>query len=142
MSACYGGVVGHDSRFQLCRRRLLRLKILRGDDLFVGQSGVALEIALGSGKQSLILGLFSSGAIKRSLERPWIEFRQNIVRQYDVALSKVDFRHLAVDPWPDRHGLRSGDDADACDDPWHDPFPCGDHGHWRGLGRRRLRRCR
>ena len=83
----------------------MRVKLLAGGKILLGESLVPLQVKLGIGERHLILRLLGNGLIERGLIGPRVDLRNQVSRLDKIALLEGDLDDLAVDPAFDSHGI-------------------------------------
>ena len=108
--------VGGDRGGELQHQRVLRVELLLGGEVLLGERGVAGEVELGVGEVGLVLRFLGDGLVERGLERPRVDLGQKIALLDHLAFVEGDLHDLAVDARPDQDGVVGLDLADALED--------------------------
>ena len=99
------GLIALDLRGQLIDHRLLRVELLLGGEILLGQADRTLEIELGVLQIGLVLRLLGQRLVERRLIGPRIDLHQEIALLHHLALLEGDLDDLAVDAAADGDGV-------------------------------------
>ena len=97
--------VGGDRGGELQHQGILRVELLLGGEVLLGERSVAGEIELGVGEIGLVLRLFGDRLVERGLKRPGVDLGQKIALLDHLAFVEGDLHDLAVDSGPDQNGV-------------------------------------
>ena len=89
------GCVGGDRGGELRHQGVLRIELLLGGEVLLGERGVASEIELGVGEIGLVLRLLGDGLVERGLKRSGVDLGQKIALLDHLAFVKGDLHDLA-----------------------------------------------
>ena len=110
--------VGRDRGGQLQHHGVLRIELLLGGEVLLGERRKTSEVKLGVGEIGLVLRFLGDGLVERGLEWPGVDLGQKIALLDHLAFLKGDLHDLAVDSGPDQNGVVGLDLADALKDDW------------------------
>ncbi len=113
--------VGGDRGGELQHHGVLRVELLLGGEVLLGERGEAREIELRVGEIGLVLRFLGDGLIERGLKRPGVDLGQKIALLDHLAFVKADLHDLAVDAGADENGVVGLDLPDALKDDRENP---------------------
>ena len=110
------GRVGGDRGGELQHHGVLRVELLLGGEVLLGERGEAREIELGVGEIGLVLRFLRGGLLERRLKRSGVDLGQEIALLDHLAFVEADLHDLAVDPGAHENGVVGLDLPDALQD--------------------------
>ena len=110
------GGVGGDRGGELEHQRVLRVELLLGGEVLLGERGVAGEIELGVGEIGLVLRFLGVRLIERGLKRSGVDLRQQVALLDHLAFVEGDLHDLAVDTGAHQDGVVGLHLSDALQD--------------------------
>jgi len=102
-------LIGFNRTLKLTDLGLLGVDLLLGDDTFVVESRVSLEIDLNVVELGLVFGELAFGLFQHDLVGARVDFNERIAFVDELALGEVHFDDLAVDAAADSHGVEGSD---------------------------------
>jgi len=105
--------VGGDRGGQLQHHGVLRIELLLGGEVLLGERCKTSKIELCVGEIGLVLRLLGYGLVERGLKRPGVDLGQKISLFDRLTFVKGDPHDLAVDSGPDQNSVVGLDLADA-----------------------------
>ncbi len=105
--------VGGDRGGELQHHGVLRVELLLGGEVLLGERGEASEIELRVGEIGLVLRFLGDGLVERGLKRSRVDLGQKIALLDHLALVKGDLHDLAVDTGAHENGVIGLDLSDA-----------------------------
>ena len=105
--------VGGDRRGELQHHGVLRVELLLGGEVLLGERGEASEIELRIGEIGLVLRFLGDGLLERGLKRSGVDLGQEIALLDHLAFVKADLHDLAVDTGAHENGVVRLDLSDA-----------------------------
>ena len=97
--------VGGDRGGQLQHHGVLRVQLLLGGEVLLGERGEASEIELRVGEIGLVLRFLGDGLVERGLKRSGVDLGQKIALLDHLAFVKADLHDLAVDTGAHENGV-------------------------------------
>ena len=95
------GLIALDGRLILGYDDRLGIELLAGDRVVLDQRLIALQVDLGVSQARLVFGHLPIGLVEKDLERPGIDFHQEVAFADGLPFPKGDVDDLAVHPGPD-----------------------------------------
>ena len=108
--------VGGDRGGQLQHQGVLRVELLLGGEILLGERGEASEIELRVGEIGLVLCFLGDGLVERGLKRPGVDLGEKVALLDHLALVKADLHDLAVDTGAHENSVVRLDLSDALKD--------------------------
>ena len=105
--------VGGDRGGELQHHGVLRVELLLGGEVLLGERRVASEIELRVGEIGLVLRLLGDGLVERGLKRSRVDLGQKIALLDHLAFAEGYLHDLAVNSGPDQNGVVGLDLPDA-----------------------------
>ena len=93
--------------------RVLRVELLLGGEILLGERGIAGEVELGVGEIGLVLRLLGVGLVERRLKRSRVDLGEKVALLDHLAFVEGDLHDLAVDARADENGVEGLDLTDA-----------------------------
>ena len=116
LGGLHRGRIRSDRGVQLSDKRVLRVELLLGGEILLGERRVSGEIELGVGEVGLVLRFLGDRLIESGLKRPRIDFGEKIAFIDHLAFLEADLVDLAIDARTHRYRIESLDLPEAVKD--------------------------